>query len=391
MRLVQIVPSLPPVVEGVGGYAAVLGEELTKGGMTSSFIVGDPLWPGGLAVPADLAGGAAALTARSPAALLQQLEDTRVAVVLLHYVNYGYAGRGCPRWLVEGVARWRRRTGGTEKRRLVTYFHEVYASGPPWHSSFWTHPVQRLLAKRLLRRSDGAGTSLALYAGILARWRPSPTVAATPVFSTVGEPATVPPPGERRLAMVVFGGAGNRRRVYRELGHELVAACHGLGIEEIVDLGPRLAEVPDRLAGLPVRQRGVLPPTAASEVLLGSYAGFLGYPPSFLAKSTVYAAYCAHGLVPVCAWPRHRRERAGARPPFWDPASQPPPSDAASLAARARTWYGDHDLASQALQFQALLTGVAGLAGEREPILSATGRPHLAAPLPAAGRRPPPA
>jgi hypothetical protein len=159
-------------------------------------------------------------------------------------------------------------------------------------------------------------------------------------------------------------------------------------LAEIVDLGPRLAEVPDRLASLPVRQRGVLPPTVASEVLLRSYAGFLGYPPPFLAKSTVYAAYCAHGLVPVCAWPRHRREDVGARPPFWDPASQPPPSDAAGLAVRARAWYGDHDLASQAPRFQALL---AGLADERESILSATGRPHLAAPLPAAGRTPPPA
>ncbi len=127
-----------------------------------------------------------------------------------------------------------------------------------------------------------------------------------------------------------------------------------------------------------MRPLGALPAAAASAVLLRSYAGFLGYPAAFLAKSTVFAAYCAHGLVPVCAWrqrppdpraPNGRRGRngrrgpyreAGERPPFWDAGAAPPPADPAGLAALARAWYGGHDLASQAVRFRALLTGWPG-------------------------------
>ena len=47
-----------------------------------------------------------------------------------------------------------------------------------------------------------------------------------------------------------------------------------------------------------------------SALLLGSLAGFCSYPPAFLPKSTVFAAYCAHGLLPVCAG---RRPPGGSR------------------------------------------------------------------------------
>jgi hypothetical protein len=353
MTLVQIVPSLPPAVEGVGGHATALGRALAAGGLDSCFLVGDPGWRAADGIPGVAAGGVA-VSERSAGALARDLARLRPAAVLLHYVNYAYAPRGCPSWLVAGVARWH----AEHRRPLVTYFHEVYASGPPWRSSFWTSPAQRRLAARLLRESDGACTSLVLYKEILERWRPWPEVEAMPVFSTVGEPAAVPPAADRSpRTMVVFGGAGNRRRAYGELRAVLAAACRGLGIAEIVDLGPPLAGLPADLDGLPVRQLGVLPAAAVSAVLLRAYAGFLGYPAPFLAKSTVYAAYCSHGLVPVCAWQRRRREPAVERPPSWDPGSQPAPGDPGGLAARARAWYEDHCLARQAGRFQVLLAG----------------------------------
>jgi hypothetical protein len=361
MTLLQIVPKLAPAIEGVGGYAAALGRALAGLGIGSRFLAADGAWPetgepagvSDLARATDLAG--APIGRRSAATLARLLTARGAGVVLLHYVNYGYERRGCPLWLVGGVARWR---AGAPGRRLVTYFHEVYASGPPWRSSFWASPAQRLLAARLLRASDGAATSLALYGRMLARWRPAPPVLVTPVFSTVGEPSTVPRPGERRpRAMLVFGGAGNRRRAYGELRDELTAACRALSIAEILDVGPPLAELPALLDGLPVRALGVLPEEEVSGVLLRSYAGFLGYPAPMLAKSTVFAAYCAHGLVPVCAWARRRSGSAAELPPCWEPGREPVPPDPAGLAARARAWYAGHDLAHQAAGFRALLTG----------------------------------
>ena len=135
MKVLQIVPRLPPPAEAVGAYAAALGRVLAAGGMSSCFLVGDRHWAHAVEpeAGADLAG--AAVLERRAATMARQLAATGATAVLLHYVNYGYAPRGCPAWLVRGIARWR---SGATGRRLVTYFHEVYATGPPWRSSFWT-------------------------------------------------------------------------------------------------------------------------------------------------------------------------------------------------------------------------------------------------------------
>ena len=344
--LLQIVPHGLQGVEGVGAYAAALGRALAERGVASRFLVGEP-GPAG-------AGGEAEETAdRRAGALTRQLAASGIEAVLVHYVNYGYERRGRPRWLVEGVERWRRAAAG---RRLLTFFHEVYASGPPWRRTFWLSPGQRRLAARLLGASDAAGTSLPLYGRLLAGWRPRREVWVAPVFSPVGEPAAVPSPeGRRPRRMLVFGGLGNRRRVYRELRAELGAACRALAVEEVADLGPPLGDLPAEVEGLPVRALGPRRPEEVSALLLGSYAGFLGYPAAFLGKSTVFAAYCAHGLVPVCAWPSRLRRIAGERLPFWAVGEEPAPTDAPALAGRARAWYAEHALPLQAGRLRALL------------------------------------
>lgn len=308
MELIQVVPHPPPSPEGVGGYAAALADRLRERlGIETRFVAGN-------AVPEALTG----------------------STVLLHYANYGYQTRGCPVSLVRGLLRWRRSAAG---RRLVTVFHEVYASGPPWRSSFWTSPLQRRLGAAMARGSDGVVTSLELYADRLSRLVPGVEVHVSPVFSTVGEPARVPGLKERRSAMVVFGGPGARGRAYGEGREALAAACRTLEIEEVLDIGPALSSPQPALGSIPVRTLGPLPAVEVSRLLLGSYAGFLAYPPAFLPKSTIYAAYCAHGLLPV-----HSGERADA-------------SDAQARATVAREWYLGHSLARQAELYVQLLGG----------------------------------
>jgi hypothetical protein len=92
-----------------------------------------------------------------------------------------------------------------------------------------------------------------------------------------------------------------------------------------------------------------------SELLAGSLAGFVGYPAPFLAKSTIFAAYCAHRVLPICAWSRSRNGEPV--PPFWTPREGEDviPGHLQALADRAHTWYGGHTASRHAVAFSDLL------------------------------------
>jgi hypothetical protein len=99
-------------------------------------------------------------------------------------------------------------------------FHEIAASGPLWTSAFWLSATQRNLAKRLVKVSDRLLTSKQLYAEILqgyskGRFNEIPSL---PIFSSVGEPTNPPDLSKRDRHLVIFGGQGQRSKVYQFLG-----------------------------------------------------------------------------------------------------------------------------------------------------------------------------
>ncbi|HEY3569719.1 MAG TPA: glycosyltransferase family 1 protein [Thermoanaerobaculia bacterium] len=318
VSLLQIVPRLPPPEEGVGSYALCLERALAGHGISTRFLTAE--------------GG-----------LIPSLEESEEEALLLHYANYGYQRRGCPFWMPGALRRWRRRGG----RRLVTVFHEVYATGPPWRSSFWTQPFQQRIAAAVARASDALVTSLDLYVHRIGPAAAPGKTSVTPVFSTVGEPPEVPPLSARARRMVLFGGRGARGRAYGEARRDLVEACRSLGVEEIADVGPPLEGTEETVDGIPIRRLGVLPAAEVGRLLLGSLAGFVAYPAYFLPKSSIFAAYCAHGVLPVQAW--RRRSPAGGPAPVWSGG------DPQETAAAARAWYRGHSLERQAERFRELL------------------------------------
>lgn len=341
-RIVQIVPRVPPPCEGVGSFAQGLAGALLAGpGVDSLLLAAGPGAPGALP------------EARAFAARLER--EAGADPVLLHYAGYGYQPRGCPGWLADGLATWK--AGG--RRRLVTIFHEVYASGPPWRSSFWLSPAQRRLAARLAALSDGRVTSLAFYRRALLRLRPGLAVAVLPVFSTVGEPAEVLPLAARARRLVVFGGPGGRARAYRCHAEVLAEACRALGLEEVWDVGPSAPPGnpgPAEVAGRPLRRLGELPTAEVGALLAESLAGFVAYPPRFLAKSTVFAAYCAHGMLPVCGAPAQDGDEDEV-PACWQPRRHAAaPDELQALAGEARAWYCAHTAAVHAALYRELLS-----------------------------------
>ena len=360
MELIQIVPTLPPSLSGVGDFATLLARELLdRHGVGTRFVVGDPAWNAPTAVAPFAANAVAARTPGALCALLDSPPPAPADAVLLHYVGYGYAHRGCPFWLVDAVERWKRHAAPAAPRRLIVLFHEVFATGPVWSSVFWTHPFQRRLAARLARAADARRITTTISSGelrgTLRRGEDCPATVA-PVFCTLGEPDDPPPGNARERQMVVFGSRPVRAGVYANRGADIAAFCARHGLGRVVDVGaPITGGV--RLDGVTVEEAGPLPAREAGALFSRSLAGYFDYPAPYLGKSTIFAAYCAHRMVPV-TFAANRDAAEGLRVGTHYLAG---PGDAApfdAVADAAHAWYGQHGLRQHACDLHRLMTDV---------------------------------
>src|SRR5262249_9713854 len=140
-----------------------------------------------------------------------------------------------------------------------------------------------------------------LYRKRLSEWRDGNGIKITPmpVFSNVGEPGCGPDPCARTAAAVVFGLSGVENHVFGIYRSEIERIISALGMKKVFDVGPRWSAMPRTLAGAPVISKGVLPQGAVSELLQRARFGFIAYPRDVIGKSGVFAAYAAHGVVPI--------------------------------------------------------------------------------------------
>lgn len=360
MQIVQIVTRLSPAIDGVGDYALNLARQLRKDfGIETTFVVGDPKWMG----DSSLEGFTVRrVTARSPDSLLSLLPNSMDRIpLLLHYVGYGYATRGCPFWLFEGLQRWKETSSN---RYLATMFHEIYATGPPWTSTFWLSSLQKNLAAGLSRLSDECMTNRNGYVKILRELSQGKhtKLAALPIFSGVGEPVLeLPPLADRQPRLVIFGGRNSRRRVFEKASHALKWACQTLGVEEILDVGPSTGLQPSEVGGVPVNCVGEKTAEDVSALLIDSIVGFFDYPPEFLAKSSIFAAYCAHGILPVGNVVADPVPADGLEvgKHYWIADARAAAisiGEGQIIADNAHSWYQEHDLSFHAHTFAACLT-----------------------------------
>src|SRR5207249_2233983 len=128
----------------------------------------------------------------------------------------------------------------------------------------------------------------------------------------VGEPKLASNLGNRNPRMIVFGSAAWRSEAYHDHQAALEQACHALSITEVVDIGPPCGAIPKLSVGCV--PKGSLPPDQVSREMLDAHAGFFSYPAACLGKSGVFAAYAAHGLVPVTYAANVTANKDGLRP-----------------------------------------------------------------------------
>ena len=198
------------MIGGIADYAAILGRAMTDRGYRS-FIS----WQ---VMPHQRTGKTFGHVSRKPSCLIPRtsndlfrgLRDLEAETVLLHYSGYGYAPRGAPFWLVESLERWKKFRA---HHRLIVMFHETWASGLPWQSSFWLSPLQRRCVARIARLADAVVTNTSYYRSRLELLlRPGTPIQVQPIFSNIGEPDAVPAFAERESVCVLFGRGTTRRR-----------------------------------------------------------------------------------------------------------------------------------------------------------------------------------
>ncbi len=347
MQLIQIVPALPPSVNGVGDYAALLADALRHhAGIESIFVV------------PSLSPAESTATRHSIARSSEQLNAVLnklplEAPVLLQYSGYGYHPQGFPLWLLAPL-RERVRRGG----RYICVFHELAASGPPWRKSFYFGPLQRWLYRKLFALASASITNSPPSLRALNALQGGPLHFA-PSFSNVGEPLRMPTSERDLTTAIVFGQRPQRAAVYAS---EPVAseALQKLGIRRIVDIGPDRPGA-DSFCGISIERLGALPAEEISRQLSSSGAGLISYKPDYLCKSSIFAAYAAHGTVPLLLNPAGAASsftgglKAGEH--YIDLSTTLPEHSFEQLSGAVYRWYQDHNIAAQATALASILRG----------------------------------
>jgi hypothetical protein len=343
--ILSIVPRLPPAIDGVGDYAWLLSKKLAdRHQISTQFITCDPI-ESDIKDPSQIQ-----LPQRSADALLTILDKfDNIDTILLQYVGYGYAKRGCPLWLLAALTKWRK---ARSSRRLVIMFHEVCASSNlPWSSQFWTSSIQKKIAQDLINLCDRIITNSQIFANIISRLssKHDGKLLILPIFSNIGECYAPIPLKERNPWLVTFGNSGFRRSIYTSSLEQVTNICQQLGIEEIYDIGHNSAEIVRQIPGVKVNPMGILPATEISQIFGMAQVGFINYPIPYIAKSGIFAAYASHQLCSV--FNRHNlgdnQDGIRLNEHYWAVGERRDSMDldlAQSIANNAYQWYDRHNL-----------------------------------------------
>lgn len=342
----QIVPRAPGDAGGVGDFARQLATHLRDlHGVATTFLS---------AAPTESAHTTEGFAVLSPLRNVFYRIDPSLDL-LLHYVNYGYDRRGIPFWLPALLAK-RQKAG---RSRLVTVFHELYAAGSWRQSAFWLRPLQKHLVRAIAKLSSRSIVTNETHRAQLQRLVPETEIIVQPVPSNFGEPNI----SENELAArdphrwVICGGNELLKRSLTSLLQNVSLIPQACAPRELYVVGGvEQREIRALLARFPDRQTHYLPDVesaAAAEILSSCAFAWLDYfhdpsvPMATILKSTVFAAYCAHGVIPVFPHggsPIHLGQESLSGPYFLNggETNLPSESERAAVAYRLHSFYQQH-------------------------------------------------
>lgn len=346
--VLQIVPHQPGTFDGIGDYALNLARELSADhGITTIFLV----------------AGRTSVTSKEGYAVISGLSRDAIGElaqkcehVILHYVNYGYQARGIPFTLRAFAKQLRSQLRG----RWVTMFHELYASGPPWKSAFWLRPLQVGIARDIIDASTACVVSNTPIEEAIHAYDPAKKLYLAPVMSNLGEPELDSfDASPKRWA--ICGGTALITRSLRlfEQVHQLIPATFAptqldvIGGREEISIRASIDRLSRSRPGLSCHYHPEVSAELASEVLRRSSFGWIDYFgagkmwPGMVLKSGAYAAFCAHGIVPILS---HREDpialKGDALPgPYYitpETINFPAPEHLRETQKKIYAWYHAH-------------------------------------------------
>lgn len=359
-RVVQIVPRLPGSLDGLGDYALNLAKALqAEHNITTRFAVADRTnvkVKDGFEVIAGVDEGSVASLARA------------CDHVILHYVNYGYQARGVPFQL----RRFARLLRGEMSGRWVTTFHELYASGPPWKSAFWLRPFQVKIARDLIDISDACFVSNRTIEHEIHAYDPAKKIHLAPVMSNFGEPAIADFSAASPRHWAICGGTAlvarsliSLRRTRNAIPTDFAPTqLHVIGGRNEAATRALIAELAADGSGLACGYYPEVSAERASELLRQCSFAWLDYFgrgkvwPEMILKSGVFAACCAHGIVPVLSHQEDPFALDGdpfPGPFFMTPRALhfPPPNELRAAREKIYAWYHAHAAARRLAQIYA--------------------------------------
>ncbi len=296
--LLQIIPRAPNDCGGVGDYARLLAQRLLESHRIKTIFLS--------AAPADPARTVDGFAVLSP--LRSVAKDlSPPEAILLHYVNYGYHTRGVPTWLPALIRQMKKASDA----RLVTIFHEVYAAGTWRQSAFWLRPLQKRIARSLANLSLTSIVSNETQRAQLEELAPGAQIAVQPVMSNFGEPTlTLADLKERDPhRWLICGGNELLERSLRSFTTNLSRIPAAQAPRELLVVGgkknPQIRLLLDRLNNVQSSYYPRVENDFAAKLVSSCAFAWLDYfhqpgvALTTILKSTVFAAICAHGVIPV--------------------------------------------------------------------------------------------
>ncbi len=288
-NIIQICPTFPPNIGGVGNYAKILRDYFKKKKINSKILVSDYL---------KNKNEKQILFGKKSKNLYSLIKKNNSSYIILHFSGYGYAPRGLCFNLLHSLKKWKQYK---TKGKLITVFHEIYATGPFYRMSFWTSFLQKYLAKKILKLSDISLVTSKKNELILSSFNKKKKIIYSNVFSNIGELNRNFNIKKRKNNAIIFGNVYQKKLLYNDIllnKFKYEDLLNKMSIKKVIDIGPRV-NISDTIffKKIKIKTMGIKSRKYISNLLKNSKIGLVFYPVGQMTKSGIIAAYASHGVV----------------------------------------------------------------------------------------------